>query len=78
MRGPYSAILRGDRLEWLGPTPDAGDGARVDVTIAEPMGMTGRAVLDMLDRLGPGGAFQDVADPVAWQRAERKDRDLPA
>ena len=75
----YPAILRGDRLEWLAGAPPEGDGAHVEVVVtnALPAGITGRDALALLDRLGPDGAFQDITDPVAWQREQREERDLP-
>jgi hypothetical protein len=30
-----------------------------------------------LQRLAAMGAFTSIPDPVAWQRAERADRELP-
>lgn len=33
--------------------------------------------LEALKELRKLGAFKDVADPVAWQREQRKDRTLP-
>ena len=33
--------------------------------------------LEALKELRKLGAFRDVADPVAWQRAQRRDRALP-
>lgn len=75
----YPAILHGDRLEWLGEAPSAGDGAHVEVVVtnALPAGITGREALALLDQLGPDGAFADIGDPVAWQREQRAERDLP-
>lgn len=75
----YPAILRGNRLEWLGDVPPAGDGAHVEVVMtgALPPGITGREALALLEQLGPSGAFSDIADPVAWQREQREERPLP-
>ena len=33
--------------------------------------------LEALKELRKLGAFQDIADPVAWQREQRQDRPLP-
>jgi hypothetical protein len=33
--------------------------------------------LDALKELRKLGAFQDISDPVAWQREQRQDRPLP-
>lgn len=75
----YPAILHGDRLDWLADAPPEGDGARVEVVVtnALPVGITGREALALLDRLGPTGAFADIADPVAWEREQREERPLP-
>lgn len=36
-----------------------------------------RTPLEALKELRKLGAFADVADPVAWQRQQRRDRPLP-
>ncbi len=37
----------------------------------------GQRMAAALERLAAIPAFPDISDPVAWQRAERADRDLP-
>lgn len=78
----YPAILRGDRLEWLSGSPPEGDGARVDVVVPDPQaplpgGITGHDLVAILDELAKTNPFDEIEDPVEWQRREREDRPLP-
>lgn len=43
----------------------------------QPPRADGQRMAAALERLAAIGAFSDISDPVAWQRAERADRDLP-
>ena len=80
----YSAILHGDRLEWLGEAPvEMKDGVvRVEVKIlgseshaSSNVERRPRAV-DALRRLAERG-WDAPKDTVAWQREIREDRPLP-
>ena len=80
----YKAILRGDRVEWLGDAPATNGGVPVHVTVlsetsAPDSELEGRRrrVREALDALASGSAFAEIRDPVAWQREIRKDRSLP-
>jgi hypothetical protein len=85
MSRTYSAILRGDRLEWTGEAPPVtGDESiRVSVEITEPAALCEDTPerrarrLEALARLRELNPFADIEDPVAWQRELRKDRPLP-
>ena len=87
MAETYSAILKGDRLEWTGapPGPEVqGRAVAVQVSIVRDIPADLAAVADRrrrmvaaLDRLAARGAFTDIEDPVAWQREARQDRPLP-
>ena len=87
----YKAIIRGDRVEWLGERPegDAELEVQISVRAKDTRGTTpanhptepawqqrNRKALAALRRAGDLGAFDDVADPVAWQREIRRDRPL--
>lgn len=82
----YKAILHGDRLEWSDTPPDEVTQDRpvaVHVTILEQSQSTtertlaGQQMAAILERLATGDAFNEIADPAAWQRAIRADRALP-
>ena len=80
----YSALLQGDRLEWLGEAPacQTDSPLRVHVTIVEPEPVTerharGSAMAAILEKLAARGAFAAIQDPVEWQRELRQDRVLP-
>jgi hypothetical protein len=78
----YTALLRGDRLEWLGEAPESQTDAplHVHVTIVEPVAeghARGPAMAALLEKLAARGTFADIPDPVKWQRELRQDRALP-
>jgi hypothetical protein len=80
----YRALLRGDRLEWLGEAPESQTDAPlcVHVTIVEPEPVReehtrGPAMAALLEKLAERGAFSAVTDPVSWQRELRQERALP-
>ncbi len=85
MTRTYAALLRGDRLEWTGETPAAGDPdhpVRVQVVIDEPPPQEDEAerwkkAVEALKRIRERGTLAAlIPDPVAWQREIRKDRPL--
>jgi hypothetical protein len=78
----YTALLHGDRVEWLGEAPESQTDAplRVQVTIVEPVAegpARGPAMAAILEKLAARGTFAAIPDPVAWQREIRQDRALP-
>jgi hypothetical protein len=78
----YTALLRGDRLEWLGEAPESQTAVplRVNVTIVEPVAEAhtrGPAMAALLEKLAARGTFAAISDPVTWQRELRHDRGLP-
>ena len=80
MKRAYRAILHGDQVEWLEGSPDADGPLQVYVTISnlpDPDDPEGATVFEMFQALADMGAFDEIEDPVAWQREIRKDRPLP-
>jgi len=86
MLNTYKATSRGDHLEWRGEAPEhlaPEQGVAVYVTILDDStdrtqeGSSGERMVAALEKLAASGAFQDVTDPVAWQREIRRDRPLP-
>lgn len=76
----YEATLRGNNLEWTDDAPQHTQAVRVHVTVLEQTAgdeAQGRHMAEALDHLAQINAFSDIADPVAWQREQRKDRSLP-
>ena len=78
----YKAILRGDRVEWLGDAPETNGGVTVQITLVqEPRwtGDTGRgeAMAAALQKIADAGGVPAIPDPVEWQREIRRDRPLP-
>jgi len=78
-----SAILEADEDGTLHlPLPPELRNTRVRVTATleaapETVGPEQRTPLEALKELRKLGTFKDVADPVAWQREQRRDRPLP-
>ena len=80
----YRALLHGDRLEWLGETPESHTDhpLRVQVTIEEPEPLAeeyarGRAMAALLEKVAARGALSAITDAVQWQRELRQERTLP-
>ena len=77
----YRAILRGDRLEWMGAAPSrVANEQPVEVTILDESASTAdrrRRMAQALEKLAEIDAFSEISDPVEWQREIRKDRPLP-
>jgi hypothetical protein len=80
----HKALLRGDRLEWLGEAPDPQTGAplTVPVTVLEqapPVAghARGHAMAALLEKLADRRTFSAITDPVRWQRELREERGLP-
>jgi hypothetical protein len=80
----YKALLRGDRLEWLGAAPDPQTDAplTVHVTVLEQERSVagqarGHAMAAWLEKWAERRTFSTITDPVRWQRALREERGLP-
>jgi hypothetical protein len=82
----YKAILRGDRVQWLGDAPDTNGGIPVEVIVVsdtdrraspDDTEVRRRQVHEALEALAASNPFAEITDPIAWQREIRKDRPLP-
>jgi hypothetical protein len=80
----YRALLRGDRLEWLGEAPESQTDAPLSVQVIileqEPLSeehTRGPAMAALLEKLAERNTFPPITDPVRWQRELRQDRVLP-
>ena len=80
----YRALLRRDRLEWLGegPEPQTDAPLSVHVTVLEQeppeeAHARGHAMSALLEKLAERRTFSAIADPVRWQRELRQERVLP-
>ena len=80
MKRVYKAVLLGDRVEWLDGAPDADGPIQVYVSIPEVKGADDDEITPVsqyFQALADMGTFDEIEDPVAWQREIRKDRPLP-
>lgn len=82
MQPSYRAVLRGDRVEWIDPPPSLEGDTEVLITLLQPESederrARGRRAVAALQELARTGAFDEIEDPVAWQREIRRDRPLP-
>ena len=82
MSHSYGAILRGDRLEWLGSSPRSDGPLPVDVIVQELAApgserSDGAAMAAALEELAISPVYRRREDPVLWQRMVREERPLP-
>ena len=75
-------LLRHDSVEWLDETPTIEEPTHSYIVPlknikADHPENSGSIAVAMLEILADKGAFDDIEDPVAWQREIRKDRPLP-
>lgn len=78
----YTAVLTGDRLTWTGDTPVgiADTNVPVHVTLLAPPSAPadrGKRMAAALEELAARGGIAGIGDPLAWQREQRSERDLP-
>lgn len=76
----YEGILRDDHIDWTTERPFHGTPVRVLVTvIADETEKDGRGtrMASALSELAERGGLGSIGDPQAWQRAVRRERDLP-
>jgi hypothetical protein len=86
----YQAIIRGDRIEWIGEKPDVATALRVEVMPADqtdsqdeapsidPRQLTPAQRVALIEQaIAETGGLKSIADPVQWQREQRVDRPLP-
>jgi hypothetical protein len=80
----YTALLRGDRLEWLGEAPEPQTDAPVCVHVTvleqEPSAeghARGHAMAALLEKLAERRTFSAITNSVRWQRELRQERGLP-
>jgi hypothetical protein len=83
MNETFLGTLRGNEIEWTGPSPAddhlSNEGRSVVVTLLSPKQQTGQGkrMAAALERLALAGGCRSIPDPIAWERAQREDRDLP-
>lgn len=81
----YKATLRGNHLEWRGDAPRQTENTEIEVhvTILTESHLSsdrvaqGKKMAEALEKLASVNALADIADPSAWQREQRQDRQLP-
>jgi len=84
MNATFVGILRGNQIEWTGQGPPESQnrekGQAVCVTLLEPedaFNSRGQRMAAALEQLAQKGGCQSIPDPSAWERLERRDRQLP-
>jgi hypothetical protein len=78
----YPAVLSGDRLVWSGDAPAGLAAAPVPVHVtllSQPAPSVDRRkqMVTALEELAARGGLTGITDPLAWEREQRADRDLP-
>jgi hypothetical protein len=77
----YPAVLTNGRIEWSGEVPAGlGPRTRVRVTLLDPPQGTasdqGKCMAAALEVISARGGIATITDPLAWEREQRKDREL--
>ncbi len=75
----YTAILRGNQLEWTGVAPaqpDRGTATPVTVIVRQRIPDSGRQMAAALERLAREDPPIEIGDPAQWERSLRQDRPL--
>ena len=75
-------LLHSNSVEWLDEAPVTSEPGPAYIVVLNKPGMDhpenqGAVGVAMLEILADKGAFDEIEDPVAWQREIRKDRPLP-
>ena len=75
-------LLRKDKVEWLEETPAMDGPVPTYIVVLDNLDVrhpdnSGAIAVAMLEILADKKAFDEIEDPVAWQREIRKDRTLP-
>lgn len=78
----YPAVLSGDRIVWSGDAPPglAVTGVPVHITLLTPPSPAadrGRRMAAALEEVAARGGLASITDPLAWEREQRIDRELP-
>lgn len=77
----YEAVLRGDRLEWSGKSPEVERATPVRVILLDEEGASGgergRRMSEALARVADMGGASGISEPGLWERENRRDRPLP-
>jgi len=81
MTRTYHAILKAGHVVWIGEGLDDENPVKVTIEVAEtpplPPGGNGAEVARRMEEFAKIGGHPAIADPVAWQREQRDDRQLP-
>ena len=75
-------MLHKNRIEWLEENPDLKGSIPTYIVVLNNLDVdhpenSGAIRVAMLEILADKGAFDEIEDPVAWQREVRKDRPMP-
>ena len=79
----YLAILDDNRVEWsTDPPPALARRVRVHVTLLDnpPVAASpdqGARMASVLELIANRGGLTAITDPLAWEREQREDRELP-
>ncbi|WP_035987721.1 hypothetical protein [Leptolyngbya sp. KIOST-1] len=82
MTQTYRAILKNNQITWLGDRPNLSEAEEVDIVVVRSLAAPSKAeqqqkVATLLAQLAAVRPFEDIPDPVTWQREQRRDRALP-
>ena len=75
-------LLHKDKIEWVEETPEIDGPVPTYIVVLDNLDVrhpdnNGAIMVAMFEILADKGTFDEIEDPVAWQREIRKDRPLP-
>jgi hypothetical protein len=78
----FEAVLKGNRLEWTNGVPQESDRPlKVYVTLLDESALSSEErrekLSELLGKIAATNAFNQIKNPVEWQRDLRHDRSLP-
>ena len=78
----YPTLLHKNKVEWPEGAPEIDRPVPTYIVVLNNLDVhhpdnSGAIRVAMLEILADKGAFDEIEDPVAWQREQRKDRPMP-
>ena len=82
MANVYEALVKGNKLDWIGIPPKATQGnkkIKVKIILSEEPGdktERGKLMAEALKKIADISGLKSIKNPAAWQRKIRRDRTL--
>lgn len=80
MANVYEALVEGNKLYWIGIPPKAANKKiKVKIILSEDSDENldrGKLMADALTKISESSGAKSIKNPVAWQKKNRRDREL--